>query len=83
MQIAGEGFQQVSYHARAHPLLEATVAGLIRRKTIRKILPSSSGAKDPQDPIKDGAVVLSRSTSAAWFDASLRQQRLDDRPLFV
>jgi len=64
------------------PLLKATMAGLIRRIAIGKILPLRPGAQNPEHTVQHFARIPPRSAAAigtAWFD----EYRLQNLPLSV
>jgi len=44
-----------------HPLLEATVAGLVRRVLVRQFAPLRSCAQNPQDFVNHGSRILPRA----------------------
>ena len=74
--------QKSSQGAIALPLLEATMAGLVRRVAVGQIVPGSPGAEDLENPVQHRAGILPRSP--AGIGASLRfQQRPQDSPLGI
>jgi hypothetical protein len=82
-QIFGQRFQGAPQRAVTHPVLEATVAGLIRREAVRQVLPLRAAAQNPEDAVEHLACITPRAAppigAASWF----RNQGLDDRPLIV
>ena len=81
-QILGQAREQVPQDAGPLPLLESTMARLVRRIPIGKILPRGAGAQHPEDAVQHIARVTPRAPAAVlppfWF-----KERLDDRPLLV
>jgi len=65
------------------PLLHAAMAGLIGRIFARQRLPSGASPEDPEDPVQDPASGDTRPSLAVTPAFDLRDQRLDDRPLFI
>jgi len=70
-QVFGQGLQNPLQTAFSHPLLEATMAGLVWRIFARQILPARAGAQNPEHPVEYGAGVAPRPTAtiAASFFA--------------
>jgi hypothetical protein len=81
-QVLGQSAQNPLQTAFPHPLLEATMAGLVRRILARQVLPARSGAQNPEHAVEHRAGIAPRSTAsiAACF---FPQQRLDHFPLGI
>jgi hypothetical protein len=79
--MARQCFEHPLEHPDTHPSLEAPMAGLVRRESLRQVLPRRTGAQDPQHPVHHLARIALRSTALAqrWFGEVL----LDERPLLV
>src|SRR6476620_7904492 len=74
--------QDALQFALSHPLLEAAVAGLVRRVFSRQLTPLRSCTQDPQDSVENRSRVLPRTTST--IGASLRSQdRFNKLPLGI
>jgi hypothetical protein len=81
-QVCGPGVQNPLQTAFSDPLLEAPMAGLVRRIFAGQILPAGSGAQNPEHTVEHGAGLAPRPTPsiAASFFA---EQRLDHFPLGI
>jgi hypothetical protein len=81
-QIFGQSAENPLQTALPHPLLEAAMAGLVRRILAGQILPAGSGAQNPKHTVEHSAGVAPRpppSIAASFF----AQQRLDHGPLGI
>jgi len=81
-QILREGAQNLDEHALAHPLLHPAMARLIRRVVRRQRGPRRTRPEHPQNTVKDSARLDTRTTLAVEAPPG-RNERLDQRPLFV
>lgn len=52
MQVFRQRLQHASHHTGAHPLLEATMTGLVGRMALRQIRPGSAGTQDIQHAVQ-------------------------------
>jgi hypothetical protein len=71
-QLLRQHLQDALQFALSHPLLEAAVAGLVRRVFSRQLTPLRPCTQDPQDSVENRSRVLPRTTST--IGASLRSQ---------
>ncbi len=82
LHVESKRFKDVVEDAASHPVLKATMAGLVRRIVLRQILPMRTGLEHPQDAFEDAAIVLTRA--AAGFKALQRRNKgCDNIPLRV
>jgi hypothetical protein len=65
----------------AAPLLEAAMTGLIRRVAAREILPGSTRAQNPENPVQHIPRIPPRTPSTIRPRLRLRKQRLYELPL--
>ena len=82
IEVLAKSAKDLSERLLLHPLLKATVAGLVWRVLRRQRLPRGACPKDPQERLEHGTRVDAWSALAV-FTALNRDQRLDDRPLLV
>jgi hypothetical protein len=70
-QVLGQSAQNPLQSAFSDPLLETAMAGLVRRILARQVLPTGSGAQNPEHAVEHGAGVAPRTTApiAASFFA--------------
>jgi hypothetical protein len=77
VQLFGQHAQDAFQLVLPHPLLEATMAGLIRRIFLGQLAPLCPGAQDPQDSIEH-RLRISTAERYIWFgvrvDVALRQK---------
>ena len=67
----------------SEPLLEAAMAGLVRRIATGQILPRSPRTKDPEDPVQDVPRITPRSATAVRTSGRLGNQRFNRIPLSI
>ncbi len=79
--MTGERMQDLLESLVTAPLLKSSVAGLIGGISVRKILPGSSRAKNPQDSIQHIAWIAPGPSPAIRSLFRLRKKRLDELPL--
>jgi hypothetical protein len=84
-QIFRERAQQTLEHAVLDPLLEPSVAGLIRRVASRHVCPWRSRPQHPHHTVEDRAGCFVRTPARGPRRSTLfgRQVRFDDLPLLV
>jgi hypothetical protein len=63
MQFLGQYAQDAFQFAAPHPLLEAAMAGLVRRIFVGQFAPLCPSAQHPQDSVEHGSRVLPRTTA--------------------
>jgi len=66
-EVFGQLLNDAFKNPCSHPLLEAPMAGLIRRIALRNVLPRRSGAKHPQDAVEHLAGMALRATTSLDF----------------
>jgi hypothetical protein len=81
VQVLRERVEHPVQRAIATPLLEATMAGLIRRVARRQVLPWSTRAENPQNAIEHVSRIAPRASSSIASPPRLGNQRLDEVPL--
>jgi len=81
-QLPRQGLERLLQHAGLDPVLEPSVAGLVRRVSIGQILPAGAGAQNPQHAIHDRPRLGQRPAFAAPL-RRLGKQRLDQLPLRI
>jgi hypothetical protein len=81
-KILCERSQNFHEHAIAHPLLQPTMARLVRRILAGQRSPRRAGPKHPQDPVEHRARFNARPSFAVATTIA-RNQRRDDIPLLV
>src|SRR5262249_42996153 len=59
------------------------MAGLVRRKPFGQIFPPSATSQDPEDAVHYFAAVLPRSAASVFPARRFRDEKGDDRPLFI
>ena len=80
LEVAGGRFQHLLQRAVVDPLLEARVACVARRVTLRRSLPRHARPRNPEDAIQDLPVVASWTSLLARSAPAFRQQRPDHLP---
>lgn len=65
-EVFGEGLQHPLEPPVSHPLLESTVAGLVRCKPVRQVIPSCTRAQYPEDAVENFAVCHESLQLAAY-----------------
>jgi len=75
-QILGKRFEDPSQYSRAYPFLETPMASLSWWKLLRHILPTCSGAEDPENTVDDFSIRSSWSSFAIGSDFLYRYERL-------
>jgi hypothetical protein len=61
--MSGEQAQHLNQLALSNPLLEAAMAGLVRRIFVGQFAPLCPSAQHPQDSVEHGSRVLPRTTA--------------------
>jgi hypothetical protein len=74
----GERTHNLRPDAGASPANETVVAGRVRTEVVRQVTPRRPGPQDPEDAIKDAAVIHSRHAARLVW-----QHRLDGGPFVV
>jgi hypothetical protein len=83
-QVLSQRPKELFKRAVSDPVLEATVAGLVRRIATRKVLPRCPGAEDPQDAIQDVSRIAVWPSPDALLDRLfLREKRPKESPLLL
>jgi hypothetical protein len=82
-QVLGQSPQDAWKDTGAIPMLEATMARRRRRVPIRYVLPLRSRAQNPENAVQDLAIVAPRAPAPIRTTPWLRDQRLEDVPLFI
>jgi DDE superfamily endonuclease len=75
---ASQSVHNLGLHARSSPANEAIVAGRVRTEVFRQIAPWRSRSQDPEDAVKDAAVVYPRNATRL-----VRQHWLDSSPFII
>jgi len=82
-QVLGKNSQDLHQRAFTHPLLESTMASLIRRKLVsRQLRPLRSSSQNPQHAFEDGARVGPGSSTSLAGRLGFNQ-RLQYLPLHI
>lgn len=81
MQVLGEGMKDAAQRALTTPLLEPSMAGLIRWVAIGKVLPRRTRPQHPEHGIENVARVSPRTATPILAPPRLRNQRLYEAPL--
>jgi hypothetical protein len=81
VQVLGEGMKDASQRALTTPLLESSMAGLIRWVAIGKVLPRRTRPQHPEHGIENVARVSPRTATPILAPPRLRNQRLYEAPL--
>jgi hypothetical protein len=74
VQIRSERFEYSLQNPRTYPLLETTVASLVRWVATRQIGPWGASAQDPEYTIENGPPIFPRSTTTIFAPRRLRYQ---------
>jgi hypothetical protein len=82
-QVPRQRFEHGSESPVARPLLEAAVAGLVRREALWQVLPAGARAQYPEDAVHHLARVSPRPAPAVVAARRLGDERFDNRPLFI
>ena len=83
LEVCGESPQDVAERSVLRPLLEPSMAGLVRRKARRQIFPTRACLEDPEDAVEHLSVVLPGPTAPVLAGGRNGKQRFDDLPLLV
>lgn len=81
--MGGQGQENSFQDARTHPVLEASMDGLVRAVSVGQILPGRAGAQDPQHPVEDPAAIAPRSAAAVGAYRIFGEDGFDEIPLFI
>jgi hypothetical protein len=81
--VGGQGQQDFFDHARADPVLETPMDGLVRAVSVGQVVPRRTSAQNPQHPVQNRASVTPRPASAIRPHWIVRQDCRDEFPLFV
>jgi hypothetical protein len=73
-----EDFEGAPQHAGADPQLKSTMAGLVRRITVRQVGPRGAGPQDPEDAIEHRTVLFPRAPSAVFSSRQRWQHGADE-----
>jgi hypothetical protein len=82
-EVFGQRLQHAAHDARADPLLEAAMTGLIGRVAFRQIRPGGTRPQDIQDTVQDFPSVPPRATTAILAALWFREQWVQQRPLGI
>ena len=82
-QVTGERLQDLLKDALAHPALEPSVAGLVRRVPVRQISPLGARAQDPENPVEHLPTAAPRASTSIGSTRHLANQGVYHAPLFV
>jgi hypothetical protein len=74
VQIRSKRFEYSLQNPGTHPLLETTVAGLVRRVALRQIGPRCAGAQYPEYPVQNCPPCFPRATTTVFSPRRLRYQ---------
>jgi len=83
MQICCQRFNYSFQNARAHPLLETSMAGLVRWETIRQVGPGGTSAQHPKNPTEDSAAIRPRTTTAVFAARWFGDESVEYSPLRI
>jgi hypothetical protein len=81
-QVFGQDAQNPLQTAFSDPLLETTMAGLVRRILAGQVSPAGSGAQNPEHAVEYGASLAPRPT-ASIAASSFAKQRFEHFPLGI
>lgn len=59
------------------------MTGLVRRVTVRQVVPGCARSQDPENAVEDGAVILPGTALAVSPLPDFRDMRRDGCPLFI
>ena len=80
--MGAQGQEDLFDHARADPVLEAPVDGLVRTISRRQVFPRCAGAQDPQGTVEYSAPVAPRPAAPVGSYGIFGEDGFDDVPLF-
>jgi hypothetical protein len=83
VECLGEDLKDSPQHARADPLLESPVTGLITTDSGPASRPTGPGPQDPQDAIEHGTVRPPRAPSTVFAARQVGQEGPNEDPLLV
>lgn len=83
VKVFGQRFQDAMQHTGAHPLLEATMTGLVGRVPFGQVGPRSTGTQDIQNPVEHFAAAFPGPSAAILAALGFRNQGIKQCPLSV
>jgi hypothetical protein len=81
--VFDHGFEHLLQYARTNPLLEPTVAGLVRGIPVGQILPASAGLQDPENPVEHFSGILPGTASTIGALPGSGDEGLEHFPLGI